>query len=229
MSGLRNRRASSSPVEVGQSREDRSLCIGLIAWLGLVLSGLLSTAAMADERCDGFFPDFTCDREARPAGHVAPMSMPYLFEDPYITTGLNLVGIYHNFPEDSVFDGGEVGVLALQARLAITDRLAFIATKDGFTILRSDNFALDNEEGFMNVSAGFKYAVIDDRERGLIVTPSFRFEIPLGNDDVLQGHGDGIFIPAVTVGWGPEDIHLIAGLGAQLPIDGDANSSLLFY
>lgn len=229
MSGLSNRYGSSPRKRIGRVLSRLLPWVGILAVSGAAL--LLGTPTPgAAAGCDSLFPGFTCDEwEARPAGHVAPMSMPYLFEDPYITTGLNLVGIYHNFPEDSVFDGGEVGVLALQARLAITDRLAFIATKDGFTILRSDNFALDNEEGFMNISAGFKYAVIDDRERGLIVTPSLRFEIPLGNDDVLQGHGDGIFIPAVTVGWGPDDIHLIAGLGAQLPIDGDANSSLLFY
>jgi hypothetical protein len=158
------------------------------------------------------------------------MSMPYLFEDPYITSGLNLVGIYHNFPSDSVFDGGEAGVIALQARLAITDRLAFIATKDGYTILRPDNGALKNENGFMDITVGFKYAIIDDRERDLIVTPSLRYEIPLGNNDVLQGQGDGVIIPAVSVGWGlPDDVHFIGDLGAQLAVDGDHDSSSLFY
>ena len=120
-------------------------------------------------------------------------------------------------------------MIALQARLALTDRLAFIATKDGFTFLKPDNALLEDEEGFMDVTVGLKYAVIDDREAGLIVTPSLRYEIPLGNDDVLQGRGDGVFIPAVAVGWGPNDVHLIADLGAQLPVDGDADSASIFY
>ena len=187
-------------------------------------------ASASGDRCDGFFPDFTCDqREARPAGHVAPMSMPYLFEDPYINTELNLVGIYHNFSSDSIFDGGEAGVIALQARLAITDRLAFIATKDGYMFMRNDNTLLDNEEGFMDISAGLKYAVIDDREAGLIVSPSLRYEVPLGNDGVFQGTGKGVIIPAISVGYGPNLIHLIAGLGAQLAVDGDKDTSSLFY
>ena len=158
-----------------------------------------------------------------------PMSMPYLFEDPYITTNVNLVGIYHNFPSDSIMDGGEAGVIAVQARVAITDRLAFIATKDGYMINRPDNSQLDNEEGFMDITAGFKYAVIDDRESGLIVSPSLRYEVPLGNAKVFQGFGDGVLIPAVSVGWGPENIHIIAGLGAQIAMDDDANSSSFFY
>jgi hypothetical protein len=197
--------------------------------LGFVMGAF--PAAASDTECDGFLPDFLCDseREARPAGHVNPMSMPYLFEDPYIATDINLVGIYHNYPSDSLMDGGEAGVVALQARLAITDRLAFIATKDGYMINRPDNGALNNREGFMDITAGFKYAVIDDREAGLIVTPSIRYEVPLGNDQVFQGFGDGVLIPAVSMGYGPENIHLIAGLGMQIAMDDDKNSTSFFY
>jgi len=182
MSGLRNRYESSSTRRSGR----RPLVLlpprlrtGLVVvWGAVLLLGI--PASSVAEGCEGLFPGFTCDEwVARPEGHVAPMSMPFLFEDPYITTGLNFVGVYHNFPDDSIFDGGEVGILALQARLAITDRLAFIATKDGFTILRPDSNLLNNKEGFTDVTLGFKYAVIDDREAGLIVTPSLRYEIPL--------------------------------------------------
>ena len=197
----------------------------------LVLFAFLSSASVAGaEDCTGLLPDFTCDgRVSRPAGHVSPMSMPYLFEDPYIRTELNLVGIYHNFPADSVFDGGEAGVIALQARVALTDRLAFIATKDGYTFLRPDNSILDDEEGFMDITVGLKYAVIDDRDSGLIVTPSLRYEIPLGNKDVLQGVGKGVVIPAVSIGFGPEDVHFVADFGAQVAVDGDRDSSSIFY
>ncbi|MEZ4281914.1 MAG: hypothetical protein R3F21_20110 [Myxococcota bacterium] len=92
-----------------------------------------------------------------------------------------------------------------------------------------DNPWLKQDEGFMDISAGFKYAVIDDRARGIIVTPSLRFEIPVGNSDVLQGDGEGVFIPAVSFGWGPKNVHLITDIGAQLPIDKDRDSSSVFY
>lgn len=209
------------------SRARRRAALTLAATL--MAATAFAGSARATDECTGFLPDFGCDREARPAGHIAPMSMPYLFEDPYITTDLNLVGIYHNFPSDSVFNGGEAGVIALQARVALTDRLAFIATKDGFMVNRPDHPWLKNEDGFMNISGGFKYAVIDDRESGIIVTPSLRVEVPVGNADVFQGTGKGVFIPGVSFGWGPKDTHLIGDIGAQLPVDGDHNSSSVYY
>jgi hypothetical protein len=228
MSGVKNLvTAREQPQRASRNRYRTRFLIAIAAiW---TFSPSLGVAEAGDEDCTGLFPDFRCEREERPPDHVAPMSMPYIFEDPYITTEVNLVGIYHNFPDDSVFDGGEAGVIAIQARLAITDRLAFIATKDGYTILRPDNFALENEEGFMDITAGLKYALIDDREKGLIVTPSLRYEIPLGNESVLQGKGQGVFIPALSVGWGPERIHMIADLGAQIPVDGDKDSTSIFY
>jgi hypothetical protein len=81
----------------------------------------------------------------------------------------------------------------------------------------------------MDITVGFKYAVVDDREAGLIVTPSLRYEIPLGNDQVFQGFGDGVLIPAFTMGYGPENIHLIAGVGMQIAMDNDKNSTSFFY
>lgn len=228
-----------TPVDGGadsRSTRLRSVARLLAAVLALAtLSGVgLSTRVAQAEDCDRFLPDFTCDdREARPEGHVAPMSMPYLFEDPYITTEINLVGIYHNFPSDSIFQGGEAGVIAIQARLALTDKLAFIATKDGYTFLRPDNGPLgvhvQDGDGFMDITVGFKYAAYEDKSQNLIVTPSFRYEIPLGNDDVFQGRGDGVAIPAVSVGWGPDAWHVIADLGAQIAADGDKDSSSIFY
>ncbi len=228
---MRETRERESGQRARKIREPGGASRGVALWLALAI-GLAAAPSMAapPERCEGLFPDFTCDfREARPPGHVAPMSMPFLFEDPYITTELNLVGIYHNFPSDSVFGGGEAGVIALQARLAITDRLAFIATKDGVMFLRPDNPLLNDQDGAFDITAGFKYAVIDDREKGLIVTPSLRFEIPVGSDDIYQGRGDGVFIPHLSVGWGPEDIHLIAAIGSELPINGDKDTTSIFY
>ena len=238
---MMSRRVSSEDAHSAQSEVDREQGrvgamhrIAAVRIVAVLLLGMLMgafPAAASDTECDGFLPDFLCDneREARPAGHINPMSMPFLFEDPYIATDINLVGIYHNYPSDSLMDGGEAGVVALQARLAITDRLAFIATKDGYMINRPDNGALNNREGFMDITVGFKYAVIDDREAGLIVTPSLRYEIPLGNDQVFQGFGDGVLIPAFTMGYGPENIHLIAGVGMQIAMDDDANSTSFFY
>lgn len=193
--------------------------------------GLWSGSPVRASECEGLFPDFGCDRQVRPEGSVMPMSFPYLFEDPYIGTGLNLVGIWHQFPNDSIMQGGDMKVLALQARLAITDRLAFIATKDGYAFTDPDNPLLDDEQGSFNITAGFKYAVWEwsDEHSSAILTPSLRYEIPMGNRRVYQGAGDGTFIPAVSGAYQHGNWHVVGDLGGQAPIDRDENSSSLFY
>ena len=83
------------------------------------------------EPCPTFFPDFRCERSGRYDDFVMPMSDPYIFEDPFITTGVYVWGLWHEFPHDSIFGGGkaitsnkggDVWAIAVQARLAITDR-----------------------------------------------------------------------------------------------------------
>ena len=204
----------------------------------LILSPVLvPTAAVhaADGDCGGWFPDFHCEREARWDGFHLPVVAPYLFEDPFITTGAHAHGIYHDFPENSIFDGGHLYALALQVRVAITERLAFIATKDGYvwnrpnTELNQTTRVLDDTQGNMNIAAGFKYALYRDDDRRLFVTPALRFEIPVGSEDTFQGYGDGLVIPSISAAWGPESWRLMASFGSQIPFDGGQQSANLFY
>ncbi len=183
------------------------------------------------ETCDAvFFPDFRCDRSGRYPGFVKPMSMPYLFEDPFITTGLYSYGIWHETPQDSVFAGGDIWVLAVQARLAITDRLAFIATKDGYTWFNNGKDSqLRDQDGFFDIMVGFKYALIDRPEDNFILSPSVRIDIPVGNDRVFSGNGDGVFVPTLSSAWGYENFHLIGALGGRVPFDTDEESTSIFW
>jgi hypothetical protein len=211
--------------------------------LALLLGASASRAESPGDDCPTWLPDFKCDRKARFDGMVQPMSMPYLFEDPFITTGANLVGIWHQFANNGGFQKSQAGVLALQLRLALTDKLAFIATKDGFMMIDYDTKVSDitgnpadrqsvlpDDNGFMNMTVGFKYAMIEDRENRFILSPAIRYEIPLGNDEVLQGRGDGVFIPSATFAWGPIDrLSFIGGMGGQVPVDSVKDSSSLFY
>jgi hypothetical protein len=158
-----------------------------------------------------------------------PIVQPYLFEDPFITTGIYPYYLYHDFPNQSVFQGGGAHVAAVQARLALTDRLAFIATKDGYLWNQPDLQLLDHEHGWMNIGGGFKYLLLKDDERRLYVSPALRYEAPSGSHDVFQGEGDGLVIPSISAAWGIGRAHLIGGLGSQIPIDGRMQSSSLFY
>jgi len=226
--------------------------------LGVVCLGLpLASGAEVSDDCSAWtlLPDFRCEqRTARPDNTFNTMGMPFLFEDPYITSGLNLAWVYHTFPDDSALGGlppailaglppgaasytqmgGHLNLLALQIRLAITDRLAFIATKDGATFQRPGNVLLPGDNGFYDMTVGFKYALIDDREHDFILSPAIRYEIPLGNESMFQGYGDGVFIVSGSFAWGMEKIGLdnanfVGSLGGQIPVDDQANSTSIFY
>ncbi len=209
------------------SRIPRTL-FSIIATGTLLFAGL-SQGAEPEEECPTWFPDFRCEREGRYEGFIMPMSAPYLFEDPFITTGVQAIGIWHDFPGNSVFQGGYARVYALQVRVAITDRLGFFASKDGYAGFYTEQPLFGTTDGFFDVMAGFKYALIDERDSNFILTPSLRYQATQGSRDVLAGNGQGIWVPAVSAGWGIGDFRLIGDVGAQLPVDGDENSTPLFY
>jgi hypothetical protein len=191
---------------------------------------LASTArAAAPEGCPMYFPDLRCDRHGRYEGFSAPMSFPYLFEDPFITTGVYAWGLWHEFPERSVFQGGDATVAAVQLRLAITDRLGLIATQDGFTNMRPDNPLLDSEQGYMDLIAGLKYALIDRPDDRFILSGSLRYKTSQGTRSILQGGGEGGWLPGLSLAYGTGETHVIADVGSYFPVDGDAESSFAFY
>lgn len=188
-----------------------------------------ANAATAQYPCT-WLPDLRCGRSGRPEGWRMPIVQPYLFEDPFITTGIYPYYLWHEFPSNSVFQGGHAQVVAVQARLAITDRLAFIATKDGYLWNDPKLSLLEDDHGWMNIAAGFKYLLIRDDRYNFYLTPAIRYEAPSGARDVYQGEGDGIVIPSVSAAWSPlENLHLIAGIGGQVPIDPGFQSNSFFY
>jgi hypothetical protein len=204
--------------------------LALLLTLSPGLSSAESPAVSGSPSCDGWLPDLQgCDRPARWEGFTAPIGMPYLFEEPFINTGASAWAIWHDLPESSVFEGGEIRALALQVRVALTDRLALIATKDGYIEVRPDLDLLDTEKGWGDLGFGFKYALIDDPERGFILTPSLRYEVTQGSHDVYQGNGEGMWTPAISAGLRLGPTTLTSSIGATLPVDGDAESSLAFY
>ena len=117
-----------------------------------------------------------------------PIDVPLYFESPVIDTSLRPFMLYHEFPESSVLGGGDLFVQAMQARFAVTDRLAIIATSDGHSDLETDN--LPDGEGWNNLALGFKYAFY--MEEGTIATAGFRWTLSNGSRDVFMGFEDEI-------------------------------------
>jgi hypothetical protein len=219
----------ASSARVLQLLGRAGLLVVLFAALDVGLAPIAEAAA-ADEECPTWFPDFRCERSGRYEGFVAPISQPYFFEDPFITTSASLVGVWHQFPDNSAFDGGDAWVIALQLRVAITDRLAFIATKDGYTWFQpGDASAIGDTQGWNNLGFGVKYAVVDRPEDNFIVSSSFRFEVPSGQKSAFQAWGGGVFIPGLSMAWGRDKFHVIGDVGGQVPFDHSAQASQFFF
>ena len=136
-----------------------------------------------------------------------------------------------SFPGDFLSRGGDIMVVAAELRVALTERLGFIASKDGYAEADFDQ-TLADETGFANISVGLKYAVINRPADETILTIGLEYEPPTGNLETsnisLQGKGDGLLDLLLTgaraVGsWGFQ-----GSLGLNMAID-DAHDSSQFH
>lgn len=154
-----------------------------------------------------------------------PVGQPLYFETPFNDTGLRALYLKHDFSDGSALGGGNVKVYALQARLAITERLAFIATKDGFSDIETGAFGED--DGWNDLAAGFKYVVVADRENDFVVTPGARYMVATGNKlyGVINGNVDELS-PFVSVAKGWDALHMIGNVTLRLPMDGDDGNTV---
>jgi hypothetical protein len=158
---------------------------------------------------------------------ISPVTNPVFFEDPAIRSEIRPIFMHHRTDSGFATGKGEVNLYALQIRYAVTDRLAIIATKDGYIDIDLDNGA--ELGGWADVALGLKYALIDDRANQFILTPGFTFEIPLGNREVFQGNGDGELNAFVSAAKGFGRFHLTGNTGLRVPFDSAAESLIWHY
>jgi hypothetical protein len=145
------------------------------------MPGAEAQAQDEEEEKSGFLYGLRKGFEKKPR----PLDSPLYFEDPYINTEARGIFLFHTFPKSSVLGNGDLTVVALQARIAITDRLQFIATEDGYSWLDTDTFG-DGEDGWNDFALGLKYALLVDEEKDFILSFGGRTTIPMGNRDILM-------------------------------------------
>jgi len=162
-----------------------------------------------------------------------PITNPVFNETPFITTEVKPFYAYHDIPNDfpaGAGDGGNVNVVGIQARLAITDRLGFIATTDGYSWIDFKN-SLPDADGWNDIAIGLKYAVVSDPANGLIVTPGLRYTIPVGNLDTagleLNGIDGGYLNPFVSAAKLWDRTQLQGMIGAQIALGDTGTSTFL--
>lgn len=164
--------------------------------------------------------------------YVPPVTNPLFNETPYITTEIRPLYFYNKIPGDFLSGGGHIDVIAAEIRIALTERLGFIASKDGYA---DANFkrTLADENGFANISLGFKYALLNDPANETIVTVGVEYEPAIGdletNNINMHGGGKGfvdLFASGATTRglWGFQ-----GNIGFNRAIDGGHDTSMLHY
>lgn len=147
-----------------------------------------------------------------------PVSQPLYFEDPFIRSDLRFLYLYHSFGKGSTLRGGHVQVFALQIRLALTERLQFLATKDGYSNLRAT--ALPDADGFNDFAIGLKYAFMWDTQpdEEWIFSGGLRWEWQNGDEDILQGDSQELS-PFLSYAHRWDKFNFMSGLTWRIPMD----------
>lgn len=145
-----------------------------------------------------------------------PIGQPVYFETPFNDTGVRALYLKHDFANGSALGGGDLKIYAMQARIALSDRWQFIATKDGYSQLSTG--LLGNDEGWNDIGFGLKYVVIADRKEDLVVSTGMRYTAENGHRGILQG-GTDEFSPFVSMANGFDDLHVLSNLTLRVPTD----------
>ena len=165
---------------------------------------------------------------------ISPVANPILFEDPKVTSEVRPVYLCQFLPDTfhysggSVSLGGQVQVMALQLRYALTDRLGLIASKDGYIQFQPQH-TLGHAYGWADLAAGLKYALIQSEENEFILTPGFTLTVPTGSRDVYQGDGSGVWNLFVSAEKGFDELHATANAGFIIPNNFSDNTSQIHY
>ncbi|MFQ5716514.1 MAG: hypothetical protein ACE5GQ_05375 [Nitrospinales bacterium] len=174
--------------------------------------------------------------EGKHKRYVPPVSNPFFNENPYITTEVRPYYLNNTIPAEFLTGGGQIQAWAAQIRIALTDRLGIIATKDGYVNADFRNALLDTE-GAENIAFGLKYALLSDPARDRILSLGIKFEVPTGSVGTsglsLQGGGSGftdVFMSAAgTVPTMWNKIGLQGSFGFNLANNGAHDSSMVHY
>jgi hypothetical protein len=163
------------------------------------------------EKALGLFP-----RNSGPFDDFARPITNLDFHHPFIWNEIRPVYAYHWLPDHGLLDGGSLKVYACQINVALTDKLGITAYKDGYVHL--DSNALPGDRGFADLAGGLKYKVYENLDAMYVATLGVGYEdYHMGDAEVLEGQGHGIFDPFVSVAKEWCGFHWIATVGAKLP------------
>mgnify|MGYP006165351231 CR=1 FL=1 len=164
-------------------------------------------------------------------GAIRPVSNPVFSDSPDVGTSVHPFFMYNALPDvvntelGALPVGGQYEVIAVQVEVALSDTFSIIAVKDGYIDFEADETLSSDESGIGDIAAGVKWVFHKDEEAGLLFSARTVIELPLGDDDVWQGNGDGTIAPAVSVLKIAGKSQVVGTLGFIQPFDTGAESS----
>lgn len=174
------------------------------------------------KRCDGLLGYGII----KPSDHcfddfISPMTNPVFFEDPRTLTEMRLIFIHHQLP--NAIGGHSIQAYAPQFRIALTERLSFIATKGSVIYTQSPLL----ESGFLDMAGGFKYNLYRDPVAGRLLSVGATLEVPSGSKKSFQGNGNGEFNFFATGGTRiGERAHWLSSTNLRQPANENAENRL---
>ncbi len=193
-----------------------------------ILAALLAATALHSVHGLEIAPQLTPEQFAKAR---QPLTNIVFFDLPVPRTGIDAIYIYHEFPDrvattvGEVPLGGNLHLFAVQAELALSDRLALVASKDGYIVFEPDGPLFSDAEGFADIALGPKFTFYLDEEDGLAAAGKLILEIPTGADRVWQGNGNGTISPSVTAMKFIEELQILGMMGFTIPFDMDEEST----
>jgi len=144
---------------------------------------------------------------------VHPITAPYFHEDSFVTNDIRAWYLLHDF--SGLVGGGHADVFAVQARLALTNQIQFVAYKDGYADFSAPG--LTREDGRMDLGAGIKWNCLQDWENQFHMAVGAGYEFVIGDDDIFQGDDEWCLWLSVNKGF--DRVHLGATLNIFLADD----------
>lgn len=161
-----------------------------------------------------------------------PITNPTLFDLAIPRTSIHPIFMYQSLPDKistvlgEVPLGGDFQLYAVGAEYAFNDKLALVATKDGYIDFNPDA-TLSSGEGFANIAAGLKYVLLANPEAGYAMSGTATVELPLGDSEVWQGEGDGAVNLILNNLKLSGNWQFASSLGARIPFS-DSDSTVGF-
>lgn len=161
---------------------------------------------------------------------IEPTTNPIYSMDPRSQSRLRLLFLNQNIRKDSILGGGDFQVYAAQLSVALNERLSFIAQKDGWIELQAKG--IPDTNGFGDIAAGLKYALIRNPCEQFILSAGFLLETSTGSRSVFQGNGNGMWTFFLTAGKEFGDngqYHVVGTVGWNLPNHGGQETESFYY